>query len=257
MNNELFNYGTDVQYEAEKLKNKMAKKNNCGCSGKHKKIFRAPYKTIHLSLASAEPENLLTAIELKDPIYQLQALKMAATFNTAITPEGRFDLKHAIAVVNTMHPQAAIVETLDTHVTQTNNSVSAMVSHILQLIESILGLTLGTTTKDKLRASVDETFTNLAVQEDGAWIFWHEETAHKTTYVYNLLFAVQSEHTGQLMLAVPMSFEITAHISKRQVLFITLEDSVSYDVRLQSLSVIQALEKNIGNLPLSSLSELL
>lgn len=260
MENEIFNYNNvDVKNEAERLKNKI--KNTCGCIVKPRKnIFRTPYDTISLRLATTDELSLRPAIELTNPMYQLQALMMAKALNPAIetTAAGqRMNMEKVVPIVNSMNPLAAIVGILDQTITHSESSVEAMVTHILQIIKDILGVTLGTQTLTSLKAEIDSVFTNLAVQEDGAWIFFHEEHGAKTEYTYNMLFCVQNEHTGALMLAVPMSFEVRAYVSKKQILFITLEDVVRYEVRIQSLSIIQALHPSLGDLPLSSLIDII
>lgn len=177
-----------------------------------------------------------------------QAFKMAQFFQDAIKVEGTdeiyFDMNEAITLVKESK-EYAIVEYVDQTLTQTDNTVSVMVEQVLGLLDALLDIALGEKQQEQLAAGIKNVFTNLAPQEEDAWIFWSKSEAHKCAYQYNILFAVQNAETGFFLYGLPMGMTISADVSKESVLFITLEDKCTYSVHVQAMKVVTFLETEL------------
>lgn len=174
--------------------------------------------------------------------YVGQALDMARVFQDAINPETLyFDFSKAIQIVKE-HPEMAVVATVNQTISQQDSQVSAMVDKVIELLNTVLGVVLTDGQKAQYTTAIENAFTNLSTQEGGAWIFYQSEEANKTTYQYNILFAVQNEETGSVMLALPIGMTITVEVDKKQVLFITLKDKHNYNVQVQAIQVVEPLK---------------
>ncbi len=199
-------------------------------------------------LTDEEELNFEEIFALDDPNAARQALDMAKFYEQAIVPtennEIRFDVKKAVELTK-QNDDLAIVQVVEQTLTQTNDSVSAMVDQVMGLLDAVLGIALGEVQQNQLRTSIENVFTNLAPQEGDAWIFWSKSDAHKSAYQYNILFAVQNAETGFFLYGLPMGMTITADLSKEQVLFITLKDQASYEVKIESLKVVEFLETEV------------
>lgn len=194
-------------------------------------LFRQEDETVHFE----------EVYSIKDPRHIEQALQMARVFQPAIDPNTlHLDLAKAIECVKAQEDMA-IVKTIDQTIQQTDSKVSVMIDKLAALLENVVGIVLEGKTKEQYTAAITEAFTNLAVQEDDAWIFWAKKSGHKTTYQYNILFAVQSEETGGVLMGLPISMKIEVDREYERVLFITVTDTETYSVQVQSLSVVQPL----------------
>ncbi|MFN7118530.1 MAG: cytolytic delta-endotoxin (insecticidal protein) [Saprospiraceae bacterium] len=178
---------------------------------------------------------------IKDPKAAKPAFEMSKFFTKFVSDDLTLDMSAAVEAIKKSE-NYAIIETLDTTKEQRDNSVSAMVEQLQNLFKNVLDIALSAGDVDKIRASIEDAFVNLAPQEGDAWIFWKKQEAHKTVYQYNILFAVQNAETGLFLYGLPISMEISADLDKEQVLFITLKDKVSYRVHVQSIKVITFIE---------------
>lgn len=153
-------------------------------------------------------------------------------------------LFNKIILLSTTDDNEGIVDVgvVDQTISQTSSEVSVMVSKVIELLNSILHVTLTDTQKKSYEDSITEAFTNLSTQSEDTWIFWQHEEAHKTTYQYNIFFAMQNSETGNVMLALPMSLTINVNLEEERVLWITIRDKQSYEVNVQSIEVVEALK---------------
>ncbi|SFX64913.1 toxin [Thermoactinomyces sp. DSM 45891] len=175
-----------------------------------------------------------------DPEYIDQCLQMASLFDSAIDPNTfHFDLQKAIAIANDPDNDLTLLGQLDTQVYETKYlEIATMADQIMNQLSDFLNAPFPEgDLKNQLTAAMQNTFANLNTQEDSAWIFWSDEQASNTTYLYNILFAVEV-HTvsGPAVYVCPMGFEISVDIEKEKVLFITIHDSHTYSVRLQAVN---------------------
>ncbi|SFX51285.1 toxin [Thermoactinomyces sp. DSM 45891] len=168
-----------------------------------------------------------------------EAASLAAGFNGAINPLTlQFDLNKAIQIANDQHmtTQAQLDKTVISQTIQVDN----MVGKIMQAISQELNATFPEgQIANQLTLAMTNVFTNLNMQDSSAWIFWKDEGAHSTTYLYNMLFAIQSGDIPDCIGCFPMGFEISVDIEKEKVLFITIKDEHTYSVRVTAIKAIQ------------------
>jgi len=188
---------------------------------------------------------------IKNIDYALQAQNLAVLFTSAIEQQTRRlnlgKAKAAIDEYNTNLPKGhekyriGIYQVLQTSKEQKDSQVQVMVNAIMELLKNVIQVALNPMSVEQITASITDAFTNLNEQNGDAWIFWNKKEAHKTTYSYSILFAIQDEFTGFFMLALPMSMEIIVDLEYEQVLFIKLKDKTSYRVNIETLKIGQLL----------------
>ncbi|TDK37321.1 hypothetical protein E2F50_10625 [Rhizobium deserti] len=206
---------------------------------------------VFLQAAVDQKEQYQEIMALDDIDYVTQALGIGALLNGAIdTATGRFDAGRARQLIvdfNQALPPAdskyklAIMNSYQSTVSQENSVVSGMIDKILDVLKTAIGVALGQKSIDQITAAVTDAFTNLKSQDGDAWIFWQKREAHKTVYSYAILFAVQDESTGRVMLAFPMSLEIEVNVEFEKVLWITVKDSHNYSVKVDAMKIAQLL----------------
>ncbi|WP_107758621.1 delta-endotoxin CytB [Dickeya sp. Secpp 1600] len=176
--------------------------------------------------------------------YVSQALSMSRVFQDAINGENlEFNFDKAIELVKN-HPEMAIIGTINQSIVKQNNQVSAMVDDVMKLLDTVVGVVLDkeSPTYKKFANTIEQGFTNLDAQKEGRWIFWNKESESKTTYTYNILFAIANQDTGSVMAAAPIGLTITVDVDKQQVLWITTKDKHNYSVNVKSITVVEALK---------------
>ncbi|NER22488.1 MAG: delta-endotoxin CytB [Symploca sp. SIO1C2] len=201
----------------------------------------------HVVLLSTEDEatsdlNFKTMYQVPKK-YVLQAISMARVFQDAIEPEDlRFNFEKALEIVGN-HKNMAVVSTLNQSIVKQSVQVSAMVNEVMELLKNMIGVVLeeGTPTYKKFKGAIEGGFTNLNKDKDSAWIFWSKDTANKTTYTYNILFAIANQSTGAVMVAAPIGLTIEVDVDKEKVLFFTTKDKSNYSVTVQSMNVVEPL----------------
>ena len=192
-------------------------------------------------LTAEEPSNFKAIFSIEGK-YIPQAIKMSQVFQQAINHQNlEFDFDKALQLVQ-KHPEMAVVGTVNQTIQQSTANVSGMVDKLKALLKTILTVTLEPQQEAQYSEAIIQAFTNLAPQEGNAWIFWQSEEAHKTTYQYNILFAIQNKSTGSVMGAIPVGLTIEVNINKERVMFITLKDQHEYNVQVKALTVVEALK---------------
>ncbi|NEO52085.1 MAG: delta-endotoxin CytB [Okeania sp. SIO3B5] len=192
-------------------------------------------------LTAEEPTNFKSIFSVEKK-YLPQALEMSQVFQQAINHKTlEFDFDKALQLVQE-HTEMAVVGTINQTIQQSTAQVSAMVDKLKALLKTILMATLQPQQEAQYSEAITQAFTNLAPQEGNAWIFWKSEEAHKTTYQYNILFAIQNKSTGSVMAALPIGLTIEVNIDKKQVLFITIKDQHEYNVQVKAITVVEALK---------------
>ncbi len=179
-----------------------------------------------------------------DSKYINQALEMSQVFQQAIenTSEGlKFNFTKALELIN-KHSEMAVVSTINQEIQQSNDQVSVMLDKLVNLLKQVTGVVLPEVQTQQFASTIKEAFSNLNTQKDEAWIFWQKKEGHKTTYQYNILFAIQNQNTGSVIIALPISLTITVNLEKEKVLLITLKDKHDYEVKVQAIEVVEALK---------------
>ncbi|CAM3571128.1 MULTISPECIES: delta-endotoxin CytB [Vibrio] len=173
-----------------------------------------------------------------------QAIEMAQVFQDAINGDTlEFNFDQALQLVKE-HKEMAVTGTINQSIVKQDNQVSAMVDDVMNLLDTVVGVYLDkeTPTYEKFKNTIEQGFTNLNEQKESSWIFWSKESEHKTTYTYNILFAVANKDTGSVMAAAPIGLTITVDVDKEKVLWITTKDKHNYSVNVKSITVVEALQ---------------
>ena len=175
------------------------------------------------------------------------ALKTAGIFQNALVPAEnnslRFDVNKALEVVK-QNPELSVISYTDITKTTSSSQTSVMVDMVVETIKTVLGIALAPDPLAKLVAAIESAYTDLHKEEGNAWIFWEKRQEKKTTYQYNITFAVQAGPTGALLLTCPMGLTIDVDKEYERVLFITLKDTESYSTRIQALNTAQLAKPN-------------
>lgn len=192
----------------------------------------------------AIPLNFKEIFAITDRTAATKAFQMSQFFQSALVqaPDDpktlEFDIIRAKSLVDA-NSLYAIIEFRDEKLTQQTAEVSAMVNMVVDYMKNILQVALTAAQTAAITTSISNVFTQLSPQKEEAWIFWKSEEANKTSYQYNIMFAIQNASTGLFLFGLPVGLTIEADIEKQQLLFITLKDKVSYEVRLQAMKVAQ------------------
>lgn len=182
------------------------------------------------------------------PQYIPQAMSISKVFQEAIVStkiDGneclKFDFNKALDIVK-KHEEMAVVGVINQTISQSSAQASVMTDKVMELLENIFTVALTDTQKKNYKDTISSAFTDLKKQSEDAWIFWQHEEAHKTTYQYNIFFAIKNDETGSVMLGLPLSLTITVEVEKEKVLGITIKDKNNYSVNVQALQVVEALK---------------
>ncbi|MEV5880523.1 hypothetical protein AB0L75_41375 [Streptomyces sp. NPDC052101] len=205
-----------------------------------------PFNVITLTIPATEATNYCEVYQV-EPRYLAQTLRLAGSFQGAIEPDDlNFNFEAALSIAQGI-PNSAVVKTLNQSVIQQTIQVSVMVDQLKELVRTVLGISISSPTFwGQVTSALTNVFTNLAAQEDAAWLFWKSESSSNTSYYYNLLFAVQNAETGGVMAILPLAFEVNVAVHKERLLFFTLQDTARYEVRAKAVTLVQQLEHLAG-----------
>lgn len=141
----------------------------------------------HLALDKSQKIQFkpITSVDHK---YLAQAVNMASTFTEAVETRKinnkevpYWNMKKGIEIVK-KHPEMAIVKILNTTEAQQTADASLMADKVFNAINAALEAYFQKADKEQMIKSIENAFSNLAQEKDGAWIFWQKEEEHKTTY---------------------------------------------------------------------------
>lgn len=93
---------------------------------------------------------------------------------------------------------------------------------------------------DRVEGALTGAFVGLGGQE-GTHLSFYREEADRTSYYYNLLFALQDEETGGSVYAVAFCANVTVELGAPEVRSLTTEDTARYTIRLNAITVRQEL----------------
>ncbi|SDY52413.1 hypothetical protein [Thermoactinomyces sp. DSM 45892] len=180
-----------------------------------------------------DSSNQYSTIYGVDPSRINEAIALASAFSGALDPQTlQFDLNKATQIAQ--NENLWVIGEVDQTIISQTIQIDNMVNQIMQLLSQLLNASFpeGEIT-NQLTIAMTNVFTNLNLQESSDWIFWKKEDAYSTTYLYNILFAIESRGC---ISCIPMGFEISVDIEKEKVLFITIKDKHTYSVRLTAIN---------------------
>ncbi len=177
-----------------------------------------------------------------------QAKKLAAALGPAIDPATQaFDLEKARAIVRGL--PFGQVSKLHQH--QFNPQGTAKLSEVLSQVKAFVGEALDIKIEDKdfwsmVDTAIAQVFVNLKAQEGKPWLSYHGTSDANTRYSYNLVLALLSKETGAVMLALPVTFDVTAGLKKDDLLRLTANDTAKHQVSLKALTVLQMISPKVA-----------
>ncbi|SFX52113.1 toxin [Thermoactinomyces sp. DSM 45891] len=168
-----------------------------------------------------------------------QALIQASKFNRAINP-----LSHSLSLSKAndiaRRNRMMVVDKKETTLIKSKIEVGKMVNHIFHFLKKFIGNSLNKGLFNELSFSIQKIFTDLYLEESSNWIFWKAKSARSTTYIYNMLLAIQELDSNHLII-VPMSYEVHVNTSMEQVLNLTYKDIHDFEVKISILKVYSVL----------------
>ncbi|MBW1603832.1 Type-2Aa cytolytic delta-endotoxin [Streptomyces sp. JJ66] len=90
----------------------------------------------------------------------------------------------------------------------------------------------------KVEQALTAAFVGLDTQE-GTHLSFYEDTADRTSYYYNVLFALQDEETGDAIHAVALCINVSVALSGAQTRALTTEDTAPFTIRLNAIAIQQ------------------
>jgi len=189
-----------------------------------------------MAAANEPPASFEEIFAIQDPQAARDGFEMAKLFQRAVQGEGRFDIGLAEQLARNQ-PGMIFINKLQQRLTQNHDRVSVMADAVNRSLADFMGVALPEVQRRQIETAIAYTFTNLYVQRSDGWIFYSKESAHSTTYQYNILFALQNESTGDYVYGVPLGMTIKVDREYERVLWITLKDEVSYSVQVDALKV--------------------
>lgn len=173
--------------------------------------------------------------------YIAQAIRVGRVLQGAINPQNlSFDIDKARNLIN-QDFGLCCAGTISESFTQSSANADTMIQKISDALKSNLSVILSSDQLDQYRNVIVNAFGNLTFQEGEAWIFWSSTEARKTTYQYNVLFALNSLMTGNVMFSVALASTITVNIQTERVLCAQIKDIHEYSVLVQGIKVVEAL----------------
>ncbi|MBT2490794.1 Type-2Aa cytolytic delta-endotoxin [Streptomyces sp. ISL-96] len=119
--------------------------------------------------------------------------------------------------------------------------VSVMVLSLKEAVRQALPLpTANPVFWDKVERALTEAFVGLGGQE-GTHLSFYREEPDRTSYYYNLLFALQDEETEASVYAIAFCANVTVALGPEQVRSLTVGDTARYAIRLNAITVRQDL----------------
>ncbi|MGW2863275.1 hypothetical protein [Streptomyces sp. NPDC001205] len=201
------------------------------------------FRTLDLMVPASEADNFKGVFQV-EPQYLPQALSLAAQFQGAIDPTTlNFNFDRAMQIAQSI-PQSSVATPLTHSVSGASVQVGAMVAQFQEVIRAKAGIqTSSPAFWNQVNRALAHVFTDLSTQQESPWISWRSATAISTSYYNNILLALHNEETGGVMAVLPIAFDINVSLVKQRVLFLTLQDSARYEVRMRGLAMTQELRK--------------
>lgn len=177
-----------------------------------------------------------------DPQHLSQALRLAKSFQGAITPNDlNFNYEKALEIAKDI-PNSGIVNTTNRIIIQQFEQLSNIIEQIKESVRTMLGLSVSSSNFwSTVENTITNTFINLNSQQNEKWVSWKNVDSTNTRYYYNILLSIQNAETGGVIAILPISFDISVNVSKEKLLFFTIKDSARYEVKMKGFTLVQIL----------------
>ncbi|MGW2561364.1 Type-2Aa cytolytic delta-endotoxin [Streptomyces sp. NPDC001514] len=172
---------------------------------------------------------------------QVQAIE--DTFHRAIDPAaGAFDFGNVRKAASTL-PATSLVKIVPAFGLQETTPVSVLVLSLKESVRQALSRPFTNPAFwDKAEQALTRAFTGLDEQEDAPHFAFRQDSGDgSTSWFYNLLFALQDEETEGFLYVMAFCIDVTFVLEKGKVRSLGVDDTVSYAIRLNAMTVRQDL----------------
>ncbi|MEU9117337.1 Type-2Aa cytolytic delta-endotoxin [Streptomyces sp. NPDC048483] len=189
---------------------------------------------------AAEKTTFTTVFEV-GPSALEQAQGIADRFQHAIAPATvDFDFGEISRVADGI-PDGSTVKIIRGWGLQETAPVGVMVLSLREAVRQALTHPFGNPAFwEKAEAALADAFIGLDGQE-GTHLSFYEESADRTSYYYNLLFALQDEETENFVYAIAFCADVTLALDAEKARRLTLDDVAQFAIRLNALAIRQEL----------------
>jgi hypothetical protein len=189
-------------------------------------------------------------LTIEDPTCIGDVVELNNIFKQAIVSNGpddpgRFDFQKAINIIKA-NDKLSITGILDHTVNRSNANYVEMSSAVTDVILKVLNAQLDDVTNNKFLNAIQSCFSNVKKDNSGNFL-WETSSESNSTYIYNVLFAIQNKNTGAFIYGLLISLTVTANASKSKLLGITLSSRQNYLTRIQAIEVVKLMNKYIIN----------
>jgi len=180
--------------------------------------------------------------------YLEQPKKLAGALGQAIDPATKtLDLEKARSIASGL-PFGQVAKS---HQHQLNLHGTAKISEVFAQLKAVIGEALDIKIEDKdfwsmVDTGIAQAFVNLKEQEGKPWLSYHSTSDANTRYSYNLLLALLSKETGAVMVALPVTLDVTVGLKKDDLLRLTANDTAKHQVSLKALTVLQMISPRVA-----------
>ncbi|WP_431784497.1 Type-2Aa cytolytic delta-endotoxin [Streptomyces chumphonensis] len=187
---------------------------------------------------AAEKTTFTTLFEV-GPAALGRAQGIADTFQHAIAPATvDFDFGEISRAASRI-PDATTVRNVRGWGLQETVPVSVVVLSLMEAVRQALAEPF---TNARFWARVEEALTGVFVglgTQEGTHLSFYEDTPERTSYYYNLLFALQDEETGDAVHAVALCVDVRVASDGERVRALGVEDTARFTVRLNAIALRQ------------------
>ncbi|MGA5407772.1 Type-2Aa cytolytic delta-endotoxin [Streptomyces lavendulocolor] len=171
------------------------------------------------------------------PSFMEQARGIEARFQHAIAPATvDFDFGEISRAAKAI-PDSTTVKILRGWGLQETAPVSVMVLSLREAVRQALPQPFANPAFwDRTERALTDAFVGLYGQT-GTHLSFYREEPDRTSYYYNLLFALQDDETGDAVHAVALCADVTVGLGPDAVRALTVEDTAPYAIRVNAITV--------------------
>ncbi|MFI1197864.1 Type-2Aa cytolytic delta-endotoxin [Streptomyces sp. NPDC020883] len=168
-----------------------------------------------------------------------QARALADTFQYAIAPATvDFDFGEISRAASAI-PDGSTVKIVRGWGLQETAPVGVMVMSLREAVRQALVQPFGNPAFwERTEAALTDVFVGLAGQE-GTHLSFHGDAPDRTSYYYNLLFALEDEETGGFVHALAFCVNVTIGLNAERAGALTVDDVARCAIRLNAIAVRQ------------------
>lgn len=174
-----------------------------------------------------------------DTIYNLsgaQLVKAAQAANylqSAIGSDNKFNFITANYLVN-YRTDMTTLKTVDRTARRSDSNVDAMTNQVEYILDNYVNANLAPEVVYNLKQLIRKAY-EVSYDKTNFLGLYYRKKARKTTYRYNIFYALDGDNGS--LLCLPISFTIEVDIYKKKILFITIEERRNYSCRVEAMEI--------------------